>query len=139
MVSKKAIIKVVLIVVSVATFLSLSFQPQINEVYIGVMYDGEWQGTIGDNAGASSWGATGDYVRLLERPLQRTVRGRPKVWFNHTKAVSKWFVSAYAQKMDDSAKEITIMIFLEDETILAEESTSSPYGMVQTHCEVKRP
>ena len=128
MVSKKgAIVGVILVIVAIAVFSSMGSLTQIDEAYVGVMYDRPWQGAIGDLGSVNNWGARESYAQLFKRP----------------KDTALWIISANAQKMDDSNRKLTIMIWYADKNgdpvTLAEASTSQPYGMAKVSCEIKKP
>lgn len=123
--NKKAIAGVVAILLSafiVLGFMSLS-SSRIDKVYIKVIYDGRWEGVIEDNLGKKTWRSNGDHVQELERP----------------EGVDAWFVSAYAQKLDGSVKPISIKIYLEDQTLLAEDSNQHGFGVAHFTVEITRP
>lgn len=81
---------------------------------IRVSYDGEWQGAI--NAGGSS----------------RSVDGSGTETFDIRKE-DPMTIGANAQKKDDSGAKLTVQI-LKDGDVVAEQSTTSEYGMAQaTH------
>lgn len=109
------IIAVVAIVI-IASNPSLIPKSKTTQIQIKVQYSGEWQGAYGDQTGIISWNGQGPKTITLNRPSQ---------------AEDIWIISANAQKMDDSASTLRIMIMKTDGTILKEGSTTAPYGVAQ--------
>jgi len=126
MVSKKgAVIGAVLVVLAITVFTIMGSQTRINKVYVGVKYNQTWQVIVDDSVSMKSWGE--QEALLFKRPEDTDI----------------WVISANAQKMDGSNEKLTIEIWYVDNdrerVILAEASTSQPYGVAQVSCEIKIP
>ncbi|MFC6873639.1 hypothetical protein [Halobellus marinus] len=81
---------------------------------VRIVYDGEWQGSI--SAGSTSRSIDGSGTDTYD------IDGDP------------FIVSANAQKNDDSSRELTVQI-LQDGEVIADESTTSEYGIAQVTSE----
>jgi len=129
MVSKKvAVIGAVLVIVAITVFTIMGTQTRITKAYVGVKYNQSWQVTVGDSVSMKGW--------REQRPLL----------FKRPENTDIWVISANAQKMDGSNDKLTIEIWYVDNVdndrkrvILAEASTSQPYGVAQVSCEIKIP
>lgn len=87
----------------------------VNQVLIKVEYNGEWQGSYGDQTVLVGWSSTGPRTVSLKKVAK----------------INLWFIEASAQKLDNSSKTLKLMIMKTDGTVLKEDSTSAPYGLIQ--------
>jgi hypothetical protein len=96
-------------VVSVSSFLNGFIEKSGEEVKIKIDYAGAWTGSYGDIDSMKSIDGTGN--KIISIPD------------------AKMMVSASIQKMDDSARKLTVQI-LEGNKVQEEESTTASYGVV---------
>ncbi len=81
---------------------------QATGVQVRVIYDGKWQGAVGDTSSMNSVSGSGEETIDLDDDA--------------------YIVSANAQKQDGSSKTLTIQI-LKDGNVIEESSTDSAYGV----------
>ena len=93
----------------VSSFLNGFFEISGEEVKIKIDYAGAWTGSYGDIDSIKSIDGSGN--KIISIPD------------------AKMMVSAFIQKMDDSARKLTVQI-LEENNVLKEESTTASYGVV---------
>ncbi|MCX6648559.1 MAG: zinc ribbon domain-containing protein [Candidatus Bathyarchaeota archaeon] len=84
-------------------------------VIVEVQYGGQWQGALMNGVSSSvSWSGTGTTTRTLSAPSS-----------------GPWIVSVNAQKMGSDSNILVLRIKASDGKILAEQSTTTAYGIVQ--------
>ncbi|MBC7118875.1 MAG: hypothetical protein H5T36_00310 [Methanobacteriaceae archaeon] len=81
---------------------------EASKVQVKVDYPGYWEGSYADDSGSQSISGTGS--KTYDLPGDTT------------------FVSVTAQKMDESSDKLTVQI-LKDGQVVAEKSTTAPYGI----------
>lgn len=88
---------------------------QAKGVQVHVIYDGEWQGAIGDTGSTNSISGSGEKTIDMDKDAN--------------------IVSANAQKMDSGSGNLTIQI-LKDGKVVEESSTDAEYGMASVSASV---